>query len=59
MMADKSDLWKSMGKKYGLHPYAYDDIVSWRYGDFVFTPGFDIMSDTTKLSKYKDIGGDH
>jgi hypothetical protein len=37
--------------KHGLRPIAYKDIVGWAYGDFVFTPEFDVMSDTSKLRR--------
>jgi nucleoside-diphosphate-sugar epimerase len=52
MMADKGTVWDNIVKKYGLKPYRYEEIVSWGFGDFVFTPEFDIMSDMTKARKY-------
>ena len=35
--------------RHALRPVAYKDTALWSYGDFVFTPGYDIMSDTLKL----------
>jgi nucleoside-diphosphate-sugar epimerase len=52
MMADKSAVWDRLVKKYRLKPYRYNEIVSWAYGDFVFTPEFDIMSDMTKARQH-------
>lgn len=52
MMSDKAELWQRMIENYGLQPYDYDEIVSWKYGDFVFGAGYDIMSDTTKARRF-------
>lgn len=52
MMTDKGPVWDRIVKKHGLRPYRYDEIVSWGFGDFVFTPDFDIMSDMTKARQY-------
>jgi hypothetical protein len=35
-----------------LRPHAYREIVNWAYGDFVFTPEFDVISDTSKARRY-------
>jgi nucleoside-diphosphate-sugar epimerase len=51
-MADKGPVWDRVVKKHGLAPYAYDEIVRWTYGDFVFTPDYDVISSTTKLRQY-------
>ena len=50
-MADKGPDWDRMVTKYGLRPYRYQEIVSWPYGDFVFTPEYDIISDTGKARR--------
>lgn len=52
MMADKAAVWDRIVKKHRLKPYRYEEIVSWAYGDFVFTPEFDIMSDMTKIRQH-------
>ena len=52
MMADKDQLWERMVAKYGLQPIPFKDLVGWAYGDFVFTPEFDIISSTTKARKF-------
>jgi hypothetical protein len=51
-MADKGPVWDSVVTKYKLKPFKYEDIVRWNYGDFVFTPEYDVISSTTKLRKY-------
>ena len=52
IMADKGPIWDRIVKKNGLKPYSYNEIASWPYGDFVFTPEYDIMSDMTKARRY-------
>jgi nucleoside-diphosphate-sugar epimerase len=37
VMADKAPLWERMIKKYGLQPYAYEQLIpSWGYTDWTF-----------------------
>ena len=52
MMADKAPLWRDIAARHGLQDIPYDQLVSWGYGDFVFTPEFDIMSSMTKARQY-------
>ena len=52
MMADKGPVWDRIVGKHGLRPYRYEEIVSWSFGDFVFTPEFDIVSSLTKARLY-------
>jgi len=51
-MADKSPVWDRIVQKHGLKPYRYEKIVSWPYGDFVFAPEYDIISDTGKSRRF-------
>ena len=48
-MADKSPVWERLVTECRLIPTPYAQTALWSYGDFVFTPGYDIMSDTLKL----------
>ena len=48
-MADKAPVWERIVTEYRLMPTPYAQTALWPYGDFVFTPGYDIMSDTLKL----------
>jgi len=52
MMADKGDLWRELVRRHGLRDIAYDQLVSWAYGDFVFGPEFDIISSMTKARQF-------
>jgi nucleoside-diphosphate-sugar epimerase len=49
VMADKGPVWDGIAARHGLASPPYERLVLWGYGDFVFTPGWDMMSDTTKL----------
>lgn len=49
VMADKGPVWERIVARHGLISPDYDNLVLWGYGDFVFTPGWDMMSDMTKL----------
>ena len=52
MMADKAPLWEMLVTEHGLRKIPYDQLVSWAYGDFVFTPEFDIISSMTKARQH-------
>jgi nucleoside-diphosphate-sugar epimerase len=51
MMADKAPLWERLVKEHNLQPIPYEQLVGWSYGNFVFTPEFDIISSTTKAKR--------
>ena len=51
-MADKGPVWDRIVKKHGLQPYRFDQIAAWPFGDFVFTPDYDIISDMGKARRY-------
>ena len=51
-MADKAALWDVMVRKYGLHPYRFDQVVAWPFGDYVFATDWDVMSDLTKSRQH-------
>lgn len=50
-MADKRDVWQRIVQKHGLHPYAYETIAAWGFGDFIFNCGYDVISSTTRLRR--------
>ena len=52
MMADKGGLWRELSQQHGLQEVPYSELVSWRYGDFVFAPEYDIASSMTKARRY-------
>ena len=47
-MADKEPLWNDIARRHVLQPLRYQDIVSWPYGDIVFSTGHDIASSMGK-----------
>ena len=49
VMADKAPVWERIVARHELRPVPFAETALWPYGDFVFTPGYDIMSDTLKL----------
>lgn len=51
MMADKGPLWEGLTRDHGLASIPYKDLVKWSYGNFVFTPEYDIVSSMTKARK--------
>jgi nucleoside-diphosphate-sugar epimerase len=51
-MADKAPLWRAMTEKYGLKPYAYEELVAWPFADYVFGCDWDVMSDVTKSRRF-------
>ena len=51
-MADKGPVWDRIVKKYGLAPYRFEQIAAWPFGDFVFTPEYDMISDMGKARRY-------
>ncbi|QHF22772.1 NAD-dependent epimerase/dehydratase family protein [Rathayibacter sp. VKM Ac-2804] len=48
VMADKGALWQAMIERHGLVPTPYEDVSSWRFGDFVFGWDYDVIADTSK-----------
>ena len=49
VMTDQAPVWERIVTEHGLRPTPYAQAALWPYGDFVFTPGYDHMSDTVKL----------
>jgi nucleoside-diphosphate-sugar epimerase len=49
VMADKAPVWERIVAKHRLTSVPYGETAIWSYADFVFAPGYDIMSDTLKL----------
>ncbi|NTX51374.1 SDR family oxidoreductase [Myxococcus sp. CA039A] len=52
VMADKAPLWKAMTEKHGLAGHSYQDVSSWRFGDFVFSWDYDMFADGTKARRF-------
>ncbi len=52
MMVDKAGLWDQLVEQHGLRPYAYEEIVSWKFGDLIFKSTFDNITSTIKARKH-------
>lgn len=52
MMADKAELWNQLIKEHQLQSIPFSKLVGWNYGQFVFTPTFDIISSMTKARRF-------
>lgn len=50
-MADKAPLWDRMVARHGLKPYRFDEIAAWKFGDYVFSADWDIISDCGKARR--------
>jgi nucleoside-diphosphate-sugar epimerase len=51
-MADKGALWQAMTEKYGLQPFAWEQLVGWPFADYVFGSDWDVMTSTTKARQF-------
>jgi nucleoside-diphosphate-sugar epimerase len=52
-MADKDKVWDRIIRKHALRPTRLDTLVLWAYGDYQFTPEWDVMS---AMSKARALG---
>jgi nucleoside-diphosphate-sugar epimerase len=50
-MADKGPVWDRIVKQYGLKPYKFEEIAAWKFGDFVFSAEWDVISDMVKARR--------
>jgi len=51
-MADKAPVWEEIVAKHALRATSFERLALWSYGDYVFTPDWDIMSDMTKARTF-------
>ena len=52
VMPGKRDLWRDVIAEHELVDTPYESVALWPYGDFIFTPDWDMMSSTTKLRQF-------
>lgn len=52
VMIDKAPAWERIVAKHGLRPTPFEKAALWSYGDFVFSPEYDVMSETRKLREF-------
>jgi nucleoside-diphosphate-sugar epimerase len=50
-MKDKGPVWDRIVQRYRLAPTPFGRAALWPYADFIFTPGYDMVSDTIKLRR--------
>jgi nucleoside-diphosphate-sugar epimerase len=50
-MADKGPVWDRIVKQNGLRPYKFEEIAAWKFGDFVFSAEWDVISDMGKARR--------
>jgi nucleoside-diphosphate-sugar epimerase len=50
-MADKAPVWDRIVKQYGLKPCKFEEIAAWKFGDFVFSAEWDVISDVGKARR--------
>jgi len=51
-VADKEELWASIVEKYGLQKLKLKDLVSFGFGDFVFSREYDWFASQTKIRQF-------
>ena len=52
VMADKAAIWDRIVAEHELRKTRYDEVALWSYADFIFTPHWDMMSDTSKARRF-------
>ena len=50
-MRDKAPVWERIVRKHGLRPVPFEDVAAWKFGDFVFSAGWDVISDCGKARR--------
>ena len=51
-MAPRAAQWNAIVDRYRLRPSSLATSVLWEYGDYVFRPEWDIVSDMAKARRY-------
>ena len=51
-MTDKAPVWDRIVKKYALKPCKFEEIAAWKFGDFVFSAEWDVISDMVKARRF-------
>jgi len=50
-IADKAPVWRRIVNKHRLKPYDFAQIAAWKFGDFVFSAQWDVISDCGKARR--------
>jgi nucleoside-diphosphate-sugar epimerase len=51
-MADKDEVWRAIVRRHGLRPTILRSLVLWAYGNYVFKPEWNIISDVSKARRH-------
>ncbi|MGF6700405.1 nucleoside-diphosphate-sugar epimerase [Paraburkholderia sp. MM5496-R1] len=49
VMADKGRVWDAIVQRAGLTSMPYDRVALWTYADYIWSRGWDVMADMTKI----------
>ena len=52
VMADKEPVWNRMVELHGLAEHSYQEVSSWKFGDFVFSWDYDFFADGSKARRF-------
>lgn len=52
VMADKGPVWDRIVQRHGLEPWPYDRVALWAYADYIWSRGWDVMADMTKVRQH-------
>ncbi|MEO8164475.1 MAG: SDR family oxidoreductase [Betaproteobacteria bacterium] len=50
-MQDKAPVWQRIVQRHGLQPFKFEEIAAWKFGDFVFSAEWDVISDMGKARR--------
>jgi nucleoside-diphosphate-sugar epimerase len=50
-MRDKAPVWERIVAKHRLRPVRFEDVATWKFGDFVFSAQWDVISDCGKARR--------
>ncbi len=52
VMADKGAVWDRIVQRHGLERWPYDRVALWAYADYIWSRGWDVMADMTKVRQH-------
>ncbi|MFP3564557.1 SDR family oxidoreductase [Paraburkholderia sp. SIMBA_030] len=52
VMADRGPVWDRIVQRHGLEPWPYDRVALWAYADYIWSRGWDVMADMTKVRQH-------
>jgi hypothetical protein len=50
-MPHQAEAWRRLAARHGLQDIAYEKLVAWPFGDFIFNTEFDMISDMGKIRR--------